>query len=68
MILRNIKISDFPAYEEENSMICISIHKPSVVFHEINCLNLGPETGYSDPVFSLFSSVPPGKYQDSTLN
>jgi hypothetical protein len=34
---------------------------------EIQGLNLGLKTGYSDWGFSLFSKVPPGKCQDSTI-
>jgi hypothetical protein len=30
--------------------------------------NLGPKTGYPLKVFSWFSSVPPSKCRDSTLN
>jgi hypothetical protein len=35
---------------------------------EVPCSYLGPETGYPDYGCSQFSSVPPGKFWDSTLN
>jgi hypothetical protein len=35
---------------------------------EVPGSNLGPETGHSDWGFSWFSSIPPGKCQDSTLS
>jgi hypothetical protein len=35
---------------------------------EVPGSNLGPETGYPDCVFSWFSSNPPGKYLDITIN
>jgi len=36
--------------------------------HEVQGSNLSPETDYSDSGLSRFSSVPPGKYWDSTIN
>jgi hypothetical protein len=34
----------------------------------VRASNLGPETGYSDLRLFVVSSVPPGKFWDSTLN